>query len=231
MNRFDNVLGSEYDLFRLAVPHHDEFQRALGTTVQEHAKAQAGPIRVVELGMGTGVTTRVLLADDRISVIGIDNELKTLERAKQVLREYGTRAQFVENDLLGALSAMPAKSTDVVASAYTIHNLPEAYRVELYREVARVLKSGGLFVNADKYALDDDVAHCASLAAQLEAFAVFAALGRDDLAREWTAHYLEDDKMRMYEGKTKLELAELGFVGARTVYRKGMEAVVITAKS
>lgn len=231
--RFSGVLGSEYNLFAKSVPWHDEFQDVLKRTIREYClgKSEAATFTALDAGCGTGITTiRILDADERIRVVAVDNEEKTLDQAKEALRDKADRVTFIQADLLPFLEGADDDSFDVFASAYVLHNLPCEYRNRVLKEIARVLKSGGLFVNADKYAHDDEEQQAKDLEEQIRDFDVFDKLGRQDIREEWTKHYREDEKIRITEGEQVRILASLGFDDIRTVFRKRIEAVIRAVK-
>jgi|SRR3989338_3518024 len=228
-DRFSGILGEDYDLLRLVIPHHDEFQDKIGEIIKRYsAQLQIDNILVVEGGTGTGLTTiRILNADGRIKVIGIDNEEKTLNQAGQILKEFDDRVDFRKQDLLEALRAISDQSVDIFASAWVIHNLNPEYRQKLFPEITRALKTGGLFVSGDNYARDDDKEHQEDLESRIRAFANFDKMGRPDLNIEWTKHSLEDEKIKITEGEQMKILRKLGFKDVSIQYRKEMEAIIV----
>lgn len=227
-DRFANVLGEEYNLFNKSVPHHDEFQDKVGEIIKNYvASLQSDTIFVVEGGSGTGLTTvRILDADRRIKVIGIDNEEKTINQGQTILKEYGDRVDLQKKDLLEALQKMPSEFADIFTSVWVIHNLTPKYRERLFPEIARVLKIGGLFINGDKYARDEQVEYEKDLENQIKAFDVFDSFGRPNLKKEWTEHYQEDEKIKITENEQINTLKGLGFNNIDIEYRKGMEAII-----
>jgi tRNA (cmo5U34)-methyltransferase len=227
-DRFANVLGDEYNLFEKAVPHHDEFQDKVGEAIKDYAATlQSDVISVVEGGCGTGLTTiRVLGADKRIKVVGIDNEEKTINQAKAILEDFGDRVTLEQEDLLEALRKISDESVDIYTSVWVIHNLPPEYRAKLFPEIARVLKKGGLFINGDKYARDDQSTHQQDFDNQIKAFDAFDTIERPDLKKEWTDHYHQDEKIKISESEQIQILKDLGFKDIKVQYRKGMEAVI-----
>lgn len=227
-DRFSNILGEDYNLFNKAVPHHDEFQDKIGEIIKEYSKSlKAETLMVVEGGSGTGLTTlRILNADERIKVLGIDNEEKTISQAQQILEDYRGRVQLQKSDLIEALYTIPDRTVDIFASAWVLHNLVPSYRATLFPEIARILKSGGLFVNGDKCAQNDKDEHQRDLQRQLEAFNVFDELGRTDLKEKWIEHYHEDEKIKLTEEEQTLALGNLGFTNISVAYRNGMEAII-----
>ncbi len=76
-----------------------------------------------------------------------------LPLAQQRLRPYGARARVVLADLRSEnwRARVPA-SLDAVISATALHWLTESELASLYRQLAGVLRPGGLFLNADHVA-------------------------------------------------------------------------------
>ena len=99
-------------------------------------------------------------------------------------------------------------------------------------EIYRVLKSGGLFINADKYAYDGEKEHTKHSQWQLQQFEIFDKINRPDLKNAWTKHYLDDEKpeIRMQEGEFREILNSLGFIEIEKIYRKHMEAVIVARR-
>ena len=75
--RFEGVIGgSEYDLLKLAMPHYDELQAQIGAVVREHLSSLMyhKRFKVLEIGPGSGITTKALLdCDPRITITAVDN--------------------------------------------------------------------------------------------------------------------------------------------------------------
>lgn len=229
-DRFSGILGSDYNLFEKSVPWHEELQNTIKETIKDYCleDKNARIFKAVDAGCGTGITTvRILDADKRINVVAIDNEEKTLKQAEEALNDLANRIEFVKNDILSALEKIEDNSKDIFASAYVIHNLPVDYRMKVFKEITRVLKSRGLFINADKYAKDDEKEQKQDLEEQIKDFDVYEKINRHDIKEEWTKHYYEDEKIKITEGEQKLILNELGFENIKTIFRKRMEAIII----
>ena len=135
------------DLIRAEVPRFDELQRAAVDAVP------FAPDRVLELGMGTGETTRVLLeAYPDAWVIGLDSSPEMVFRLR---REYdGVMLARMEDPL-------PDGPWDLVISVLSIHHLTEDAKQLLFRRVrgqARALVIGDV-VKADEQVtpIDPDV--------------------------------------------------------------------------
>ncbi len=226
-DRFANILGKEYNLFKKAVPHHDEFQTKIGEVIKNYSNNLSGDILVIDGGCGTGITTtKILEANSRIKVIGIDNEEKTIAQAREILKDYDDRARIQKEDLLEALKKLADESVNIYVSVWVIHNLDPNYRSMLFTEIARILKKGGLFINGDKYARNEPNAHRHDLNAQIKAFDIFDKINRPDLKKEWTNHYLQDEKIKITETEQIKILEKLGFKDILVWYRQGMEAII-----
>lgn len=237
-DRFSGVLGEYYNLRSLAMSYHEQFQDTVKDTLIQFAEEhpELSELKVLEVGTGTGLTSvRVLEADPRIKLTTIDADGNLMEKAKQVLEDVADRIEFINQDILSALQAMADESIDAMASALTIHNFPPEYREEMMKELTRVLKSGGLFVNADKYALDDLEAHKQSLQEQIDSFDIFDTMnvpGVDlpKLKQDWIQHYEDDEKTKITQSEQIKMLEELGFENIRVIFRESMEATITAIK-
>jgi len=232
--RFAGALSDDYPLWRLARPFLGEVHGAVRAEFAKFAQDRAAPLRAVDIGMGDGAITRLLLAEPKLEVSGLDNEPKMIAQAERALHgavDEG-RLKIVLEDAHAFLVKLPAGSLDIAASGYVLHNLTEDYRDKVYDEIFRVLKPGGLFVNADKFAQEGQ-AHRDALRWQLGLFFdVLAPRQQYDLLRDWVLHYVEDEMPGrvMPETDAMARLARVGFAGERIVYRKHMDAVLVAHK-
>lgn len=223
-------LIEDYDIFQLAVAHHDEMQARAAAKIG--AAAGTGDVfQVLELGCGTGITTRALLgAAPNILVTCIDIEPSMIEATQRSLKHDACRVSYREGDITAVLSTLRNASFDAIASAFTLHHI-EGDDLDLTLvEALRVLKPGGLFVNADKIAHPDNRQHAKDLREQIEAFSAYDSVGRPDLRVEWTDHYLADEATHLDELEHNAALEAAGFVDVRTIWRARMEAIVAARK-
>ncbi|MBI2105381.1 class I SAM-dependent methyltransferase [Candidatus Woesearchaeota archaeon] len=235
--RFHGKAGEEYNLFKLACPHFKELENTLGNIIREQFQDRNdSEIKVLEIGCGPGFTTLIILdSDERTKIVAVDNEPVMITQAKEILKKFIdiSRVQLIEDDALEFLKKQSSDSFDVFASGFTLHNLPNNFRQKVTKEIYRVLKSGGIFVNADKYALDNESKHKKSLEWQLHKFKEkYSQINRPDLIKEWTNHYLEDDKPNviMRESDSINAMNEMGFKDIKIVFRKQMDAVLFARK-
>ena len=235
--RFHGKSGEEYELFKLACPHYDNLQSKLSKFIKQHFKnSKQSKIRALEIGCGPGYTTvHIISSDDRIIITAVDNEQVMINQAKVCLEYYiqKGRVKLVQKDALDYLRQVQSKSFDVFASGFTLHNFEKKYRNQILKEIYRVLKQGGLFINADKYARDNVKEHNRDLKWQLTQFEkTYVPVGRADLVEEWSKHYLEDNNLEvmMKEKDTINEMRDLGYIQIKTIFRKHMEAIIKATK-
>jgi tRNA (cmo5U34)-methyltransferase len=116
--------------------------------VQEETIAATGTINattILELGTGTGETTRrVLAAHPGAHLHGIDSSKEMLRVARDTLA-----GENVELELAKIDGSLPAGPFDLVVSALAVHHLDAGGKRELFQSVAGVLGDGGRFVLAD----------------------------------------------------------------------------------
>jgi ubiquinone/menaquinone biosynthesis C-methylase UbiE len=231
--RFGGTLTSEYELFDLACPKGPILDKTMAKAIRHfRPRRPAKTLEGLELGFGTGLTTQVALdARPDLRLAAVDNEPQMLPKARKNLQKYlrAGRLSLTVADALAFLKKRPARSCDIVVTAATLHNFPVAYRARAWKEIARVLKPGGLFVNADKYAQSGAGQRAAIKARMDRYFGVAVPRGRFDWLKSVVLHYMDDEspERRMDEAAQAALMRSAGFVRIRRVYRMDMTAVVI----
>ncbi|ARN83796.1 class I SAM-dependent methyltransferase [Methylocystis bryophila] len=232
-NPFTGALSEEYEMLQHICPNHPLLAEKLGQYV---SRQRQGAISGFEIGCGTGISTYSLLsAAPGLSLVALDASAKMLEQARANLSAEvaAGRLRFVEADALEALRALPDESLDLVASNYATHNFRADYRREAFGEIFRALKPGGLFINGDRFALDDREAHLSLTQATLRHwFETFTGLGRLDLLEEWVIHFFSDetsDRIMVFTPALE-ELGALGFAPIEVGFREGVDTLVAAMK-
>jgi trans-aconitate methyltransferase len=110
--------------------------------------------RVLDLGCGTGSVMQPFLDGfPSAEVYGIDFDPVLLPLAHERLRSCGSRSRLILADLRSeAWRAQLPDAFDAVISATALHWLTEVELAGLYRQLASLIRPGGLFVNADHVA-------------------------------------------------------------------------------
>ena len=110
--------------------------------------------RVLELGVGTGTLTELLLSEyPHADVTGIDISPKMIARARTKLRAYRDRVELVP----GPLEKFREAPYDVVVSGLAIHHLSDPEKWRLFRRIYRALPPGGYFGDGDDHLPEDPV--------------------------------------------------------------------------
>lgn len=107
--------------------------------------------RVLDLGCGTGSLMQAFLeAFPETEVYGVDFDPALLPLAQERLRSYEGQTRLILADLRadGWRAQLP-DSVDAVISATALHWFTEVQLSSLYRQLASLVRPGGLFVNAD----------------------------------------------------------------------------------
>lgn len=112
--------------------------------------------RVLDLGCGTGSLMLALLeAMPGAQVFGIDLDPTLLPLAEKQLAAYAGRGKVLQADLCQDPWPQEAAGPyDAAVSATALHWLSPDQLSSLYRRVASLLRSGGIFLNADHVASD-----------------------------------------------------------------------------
>lgn len=233
---FSGVIGQEYEMLKLICPLATEMSRLVGEQVKKYSASNDAALKVVELGGGTGITTlAILLANARLSVLSIDNEPTMQSQAKQSLIQWQKekRLNFSADDALTALKAIQSNSVDIVASAYTLHNFLHEYRAEVHKEIYRVLKPKGHFINGDRYALDDISKHTLTIQNEVAGyFRVLTKLKKIDVLEHWIIHLFNDESENhvMRESVALEQLKSAGFSEITLSHRMEVNALVSAIK-
>jgi tRNA (cmo5U34)-methyltransferase len=234
-NLFTGKIGAEYDFLRLMCPNHVVLAKGVAETVANFRPGVA--LTGFEIGCGTGISTLALLAArDNITLTAIDAAAKMLDQAKESLADYvaAGRVVFKQADALDALKALPDASVDFVASNYAIHNFTGGYRAQALGEVHRALKPGGLFVNGDRYAIDDRAAHLTDTQGMVRQwFKLFRQIDRLDLLEDWVVHLYSDESPEIiqYFKPSMQQLEALGFAPVTVDFREGVDTLVKAIKA
>ena len=230
--RFSGQLAEEYDLITLAYPDFEAFQWRMVEEIRQTATGTTSePTQLLEIGTGNGFTTHMLLELPRVTVVTIDNDPEMVRQAREQFNS-SDRTEVVEADALEYLSSREEASVDVVASAFTLHNLEREYRDAVEREIYRVLTPGGLFANADKYAPDGEQ-RFEALRFQVERFFdAFVPRDKLDLLRKWVTHNIDDQSPRyvMLASEAPARLTSIGFSQVAVSDRTHMQAVLTARK-
>ena len=233
---FSGVIGQDYELLNLICPLATQMSRLVGNSASKYAAQSTDKLNVVELGGGTGITTLSLLtASDKFDILSIDNEPVMQDQAKKHLQKWVDHGKltFCGDDALTALKNIATDSVDLVASAYTLHNLFNTYREEVIDQIFRVLKPGGQFINGDRFGLDDISLHTRIIQDEVSGyFKILTELNKLDVLECWIVHLFSDESENhvMRDSVALAQLRDAGFIDITLTSRLEVNALMTATK-
>ena len=142
MSQYHFEPGTYLESMRADIPVFDELQEETASATEDMEVRD-----LLELGVGTGVTSRAVLErHPRARLVGIDESEAMLAAAD------------VEGDLRVARleDPLPQGPFDLVVSCLAVHHLDRDGKRDLFHRIAKVLGPGGRFVLADVVVPEDD---------------------------------------------------------------------------
>jgi ubiquinone/menaquinone biosynthesis C-methylase UbiE len=232
--RFSGDFGKNYDIFHEAVPWHEEFQDSI-VKVLKDAFIGKNDITLLEAGFGTGLTTKKVLEQlPEAHITAIDNVALMEEKTKEYIPDDMLKnTHFVIGDLLEELQKIATGSIDGFYSGYVLHNIEKETRANIFNEIYRVLKPGGVFVNGDRIAHDDIEEEKVALANAIDNCGVFIKkYNNADFYLEWVRHYLRDEEpdLIFHQSEQVRLLTDLHFNSIQYTFQKGLEATCSAIK-
>ena len=139
--------------------------------IQAQLPKENKKLRILDVGCGAGFFT-ILLAKAGHQVTGIDLTPDMIKNARILAQEEGADCEFTVMDAENP--EFPDDTFDVIISRNLTWTLPDAARA--YKEWIRVLKTGGILINADANYGADDFSDTADLPANHAHFTVGDAM-------------------------------------------------------
>ena len=127
-------------------------QEMLSLIVQLIPFGRDEPLRVLDLGTGTGVPAQRVLQDfPRANVICVDKSAEMMEISCAKLAEYGDRVRFVQADLEDPAwnNGLPDKF-DAIVSALAFNLLTDRAKQRLFAQCYEMLEPYGCLVFSDR---------------------------------------------------------------------------------
>jgi ubiquinone/menaquinone biosynthesis C-methylase UbiE len=181
---------------------------ALGSLARAITGKDQRGVRLLDIGCGNGrFLSQVLAAFPRIRATGLDLSPAYCDEARTRLAKW-PHVEVVN----GAAEQAPFEdaSIDAATCVFLFHELPPRVRRDVAREIARVLKPGGVFVLADSIQTGD----AADLDRMLEYFPV-------GFHEPYFGSYMQEDFAALFgEAGLEAEETELAFLTKVMRFRK-----------
>jgi ubiquinone/menaquinone biosynthesis C-methylase UbiE len=150
---FDRAAPTYDAMVALSPGYHDQLRTAAEALVGRLPAGTGEPRVVLDLGCGSGASTRAVLdawaaAGGRtggLRLTGVDASEGMVDQARA--KSWPDGVDLVVSDAVTHLRTVPDASVDGVIGAYLLRNVPD--RQALVDEVSRVLRPGGAFVLHD----------------------------------------------------------------------------------
>ncbi len=234
-NAFKGKISKGYDILKKNIfPNYFDLQKIVALELKKNLKSKP---HLLDIGLGTGVSTETAFSVNKNAhITAVDNSAEMTKQAKHTLLECITEGKLlvVTNDALKFLKTAKTASFDAIFSVLTIHNFTNSYKKKALKEIYRVMKKEAIFVNADKIAQNNINEHQKPFKEKLELIRTeFSKENRQDLVKEWTDHYLVDNKpnIKINEKELRTLMEDAGFTSIKKIYREGMDAIIIAKKT
>jgi tRNA (cmo5U34)-methyltransferase len=143
-----DLMADQYDELFITHMHAYDLTHEMILTMLPFAPQ--APMRVLELGVGTGNLTQKFL--DRFphsTVVGYDLSEEMLARARAKLADAGARIQLHQGDI--SQVTFDGGPFDAVISAIAVHHVPPPDKPGLFQRLYNVLRPGGVVVIGDAF--------------------------------------------------------------------------------
>lgn len=205
----------------LAIPGYIEMHEALPWCVP--AKDQI--VRVLDLGCGTGKTSKVILDSfPRCFVIGIDLFDEMLSRARRRLQPYGDRFSVIRGDVR---ETSFGEGRDLCVAALALHHLTVSEKRQMFEKIFQCLAPGGRFLMIDWTRFASPTIQ--ESAAKIAEVHVSHHVADQHVVAEWVRHWREKNLPETVEDLMGW-IRSAGFRGVECVMRNFGVALLVGEK-
>jgi ubiquinone/menaquinone biosynthesis C-methylase UbiE len=153
----DQVFAQKWDRTNLAgnPTRIEQLDILLSVVKQEYRTGKA----ILDLGIGSGQVAEMIFANrPEAYIVGIDYSSVMLDIAHQRLRSFSEQYTIIQHDFLAIQElSLPQKPYQIAISVQSLHHIPHQSKKELFGYVYSLLEDDGIFLLADRVAID--VAH------------------------------------------------------------------------
>lgn len=235
---YPKKLLKDYELLLSHFPSHSICRPFVVEAIEswKNKTGYTGNINILEIGPGYGETTELILHNKNIaSAITftlVESDANASSMLMSKLKDFESQITSINEDATEWIKSQPANTYDVFTASWVVHNFPSDQRERFLTEVARVLKSGGLFIIFDKILPDSEEEIDRLWNIHAERLSALDNLGRSDLKNEMLTHEMRDaaEPYVWYESDLYKLLKELNFKGVKIVMRNERDVVALGIK-
>lgn len=221
----------DYNLVLEAYPQISRLREKAAQIINNHF-AQDKDIKIIDIGSGTGEELKNILKQNQfVKIIAVDNDKRMIKRLEKNLKGHIKNKNVIPvcQDIFKYIKTLESSAFDAVTSFWTIHNFTKAARRELLKEIYRILKPNGIFVNMDKYVYDNPEKEQKSFD---ETVARLKKISNKQVAHTAITHEQEDrhPDIIMKENESAVEMKKIGFINIKFHLRITRESVMSCVK-
>ncbi len=225
---YDHYEMTKYDsdIIRSIPGHekmHKEIDKMLFIDFVKKKTEKNKPIKILELGIGTGVTaSRILKLIPTAEYTAIDFSKNMFEGAKKKLKKYNVKFVF------GDFTKIILPKTNLVVSVIGIHHQEtDKDKKKLFKRIYKSLNKNGIFIFGDLVTYKDKETAALNDAKHYQ-YLMKNAKDEKSL-KEWVYHHKFLNKLAPVEDQIKW-LKEIGFKKVKLIYKKYNTALIYAKK-
>ena len=203
-----------------SIPGHRDMHKKIGEFVKRELNKGS---KVLELGIGTGITSERILRIVKCNYAGIDFSENVLKCAKERLNKYDVK--LINADF--SKYSFPKNITAVVSVMAVHHQKTDRDKKNLFRKIFKCLNNKGIFIFGDLVTYKDK--RRAALNDSLHFHSLVENAKNKKSLIEWAYHHKFLNNLAPIEDQVEW-LKEVGFNKVDAVYIKFNTALIIAKK-
>ncbi len=211
MGSFFDKRAGEYEAHMLQDQYRHHYYRMIAAPLP----ATDRPLRILDLGCGSGLELKSILAKvPRARITGIDLSRELMAILRQNFTAYAEQIELVHGSYLEL--PFPERAYDYIISSMTMHHHLRPVKQALYRRIRAALKTGGAYIEAD---------YMVSPAEEARLLAEYRRRARELGAAPGQLHYHLDIPVSIATQKQLFH--EAGFREVRIILEQSNEAILV----
>ncbi len=189
-------------------------------------------IKILEIGPGFGEMTEMILKSVSANMTLVEADKNALDDLSAKFESFKDKLTMINADATVWIKDQPNESFDIFTASWVIHNFTVAEREVFLKEVARILKPGGLFIIFDKVLPDDKTELETYWQASLDRLSDLDRLGKTDLKNEMIEHEKRDmdPTMAWYEKDILEDMKGINLRESKILFRDERDVVFSAIK-